>query len=129
MMAPVAGPIAQDCNPRDARLRPERASRSAFCTIAAAVSWTAVVAAVLLTVLLLDCVLLGIALVGSGPAPGGQPILERTTHRPAAQCLQEMLWQPLGMEYPASWSLDIQKSGFEKMAMGLNARERVTRLP
>jgi hypothetical protein len=38
------------------------------------VSWTAVVAAVLLTVLLLDCVLLGIALVGSGPAPGGQPL-------------------------------------------------------
>jgi uncharacterized RDD family membrane protein YckC len=74
MMAPVAGPIAQDCNPRDARLRPERASRSALRTIAAAVSWMAVVAAVLLTVLLLDCVLLGIALVGSGPAPGGQPV-------------------------------------------------------
>jgi hypothetical protein len=74
MMAPAAGPITQDCNPRDARLRPKRASRPALRTIAAAVSWTAVVAAVLLTALLLDWVLLGIALVGSGPAPGGQPV-------------------------------------------------------
>ena len=49
-------------------------------------------------------------------------ILERTTHRPVAQYLQEKLWQPLGMEYAASWSLDSQDSGFEKMAMGLNAR-------
>jgi CubicO group peptidase (beta-lactamase class C family) len=49
-------------------------------------------------------------------------ILERTTHRPVAQYLQERIWQPLGMEYSASWSLDGQKSGFEKMAMGLNAR-------
>jgi CubicO group peptidase (beta-lactamase class C family) len=74
MIAPAADPIAQDCNLRDARLRPKRASRPALRTIAAAVSWMAVVAAVLLTALLLDWVLLGIALVGSGPAPGGQPI-------------------------------------------------------
>ena len=49
-------------------------------------------------------------------------ILERTTHRPVAQYLQEKIWQPIGMEYPASWSLDSRQSGFEKMAMGLNAR-------
>jgi CubicO group peptidase (beta-lactamase class C family) len=49
-------------------------------------------------------------------------ILERTTHRSVAQYLQEKLWQPLGMEYPASWSLDSTQSGFEKMAVGLNAR-------
>jgi len=49
-------------------------------------------------------------------------ILERTTHRPVAQYLQEKIWQPLGMEYPASWTLDSTQSGFEKMAMGLNAR-------
>ncbi|HYX46809.1 MAG TPA: serine hydrolase, partial [Sphingomicrobium sp.] len=49
-------------------------------------------------------------------------ILERTTHRPVAKYLQEKLWQPLGMEYAASWSLDSQDSGFEKMAMGFNAR-------
>jgi CubicO group peptidase (beta-lactamase class C family) len=73
VIAPVAGPIAQDRDSRDARSWPERASRSALRTIAATAGWTAVVAAVLLTALLLDWVLLGIALVGSGPAPGGQP--------------------------------------------------------
>src|SRR6266540_3017864 len=49
-------------------------------------------------------------------------ILERTTHRPVAAYLQEKLWQPLGMEYPASWSLDSKSDGFEKMESGLNAR-------
>jgi len=47
-------------------------------------------------------------------------ILERATRRPVSQYLQEKIWQPLGMEYGASWSLDSQASGFEKMAMGLN---------
>jgi CubicO group peptidase (beta-lactamase class C family) len=49
-------------------------------------------------------------------------ILERTTHRPVARYLQEKIWQPLGMEYPASWSLDSETDGFEKMESGLNAR-------
>jgi CubicO group peptidase (beta-lactamase class C family) len=49
-------------------------------------------------------------------------ILERTTHRPVSAYLQEKLWQPLGMEYAASWSLDSRESGFEKMESGLNAR-------
>jgi CubicO group peptidase (beta-lactamase class C family) len=49
-------------------------------------------------------------------------ILERTTHRPVSQYLQEKIWQPLGMEYPASWSLDSTYSGFERMESGLNAR-------
>lgn len=49
-------------------------------------------------------------------------ILERATHCPVAQYLQEKIWQPLGMEYPASWTLDSTQSGFEKMAMGINAR-------
>jgi CubicO group peptidase (beta-lactamase class C family) len=49
-------------------------------------------------------------------------ILERTTHRPVSQYLQEKLWQPLGMEFPASWSLDSTGSGFERMESGLNAR-------
>ena len=48
-------------------------------------------------------------------------ILERTTHRSVAEYLQEKVWQPLGMEYPASWSLDSEKDGFEKMESGLNA--------
>ena len=49
-------------------------------------------------------------------------ILERATHRPVAQYLEEKIWKPLGMEYGASWSLDSQDAGFEKMSMGLNAR-------
>jgi CubicO group peptidase (beta-lactamase class C family) len=49
-------------------------------------------------------------------------ILERTTHRPVAEYLQEKIWQPLGMEYPASWSLDSKSDDFEKMESGLNAR-------
>lgn len=49
-------------------------------------------------------------------------ILERATHRPVSQYLQEKIWQPLGMEYPATWSLDSEASGFEKMEQGINAR-------
>lgn len=49
-------------------------------------------------------------------------ILERTTHRSVSQYLQDKIWQPLGMEYPASWSLDSTYSGFERMESGLNAR-------
>jgi CubicO group peptidase (beta-lactamase class C family) len=49
-------------------------------------------------------------------------ILERASHRSVAQYLQDKIWQPLGMEYPASWSLDSEQSGFEKMETGLNAR-------
>jgi len=49
-------------------------------------------------------------------------VLERTTGRPVAEYLQEKIWQPLGMEYPASWSLDSEASGFEKMESGINAR-------
>jgi CubicO group peptidase (beta-lactamase class C family) len=36
--------------------------------------------------------------------------------------LQEKIWKPLGMEFPASWSLDSVESGFEKMESGINAR-------
>jgi CubicO group peptidase (beta-lactamase class C family) len=49
-------------------------------------------------------------------------ILERTAGRPVAEFLQEKIWQPLGMEYPASWSLDSEESGFELMQSGINAR-------
>jgi CubicO group peptidase (beta-lactamase class C family) len=49
-------------------------------------------------------------------------ILERTTGRSVSQYLQEKIWRPLGMEFPASWSLDSKKHGFEKMESGLNAR-------
>jgi CubicO group peptidase (beta-lactamase class C family) len=49
-------------------------------------------------------------------------VLERATGRSVASYLQEKLWQPLGSEFDASWSLDSEESGFEKMESGLNAR-------
>ncbi len=38
--------------------------------------------------------------------------------------LGEKLWQPLGMEYPVSWSLDRKKDGIEKTFCCLNACAR-----
>jgi CubicO group peptidase (beta-lactamase class C family) len=49
-------------------------------------------------------------------------ILERATGRLVTTYLQEKLWTPLGMEYDGSWSLDSEKSKFEKMESGINAR-------
>jgi CubicO group peptidase (beta-lactamase class C family) len=49
-------------------------------------------------------------------------ILERATGMPVAKYMEEKLWKPLGMEAPASWSLDSESSGFEKMESGINAR-------
>ena len=49
-------------------------------------------------------------------------ILERTTHRPPSQYLQEKIWQPIGMEYPATWSIDSEQDGFELTPILLNAR-------
>jgi CubicO group peptidase (beta-lactamase class C family) len=49
-------------------------------------------------------------------------VLERTTGGPVSRYLEDRLWKRLGMEAPASWSLDSERSGFEKMESGLNAR-------
>ncbi len=49
-------------------------------------------------------------------------IIERASGMPVAEYLQERIWKPLGTEFDASWSLDSQKSGFEKMESGINAR-------
>jgi CubicO group peptidase (beta-lactamase class C family) len=49
-------------------------------------------------------------------------ILERTTGMPVARYLQEKLWRPLGMEADGSWSLDSERSGFEKLESGINGR-------
>ncbi|WP_052593952.1 serine hydrolase [Aureispira sp. CCB-QB1] len=38
--------------------------------------------------------------------------------------LQEKIWNPLGMEYDASWSIDKKKNGMEKTFCCLNARAR-----
>jgi CubicO group peptidase (beta-lactamase class C family) len=49
-------------------------------------------------------------------------ILERVTGMHVSEYLQEKFWKPIGAEFPASWSLDSQESGFEKMESGINAR-------
>jgi CubicO group peptidase (beta-lactamase class C family) len=49
-------------------------------------------------------------------------ILERATGMSVSRYLEQKLWQPLGSEFSASWSLDSERSGFEKMESGLNAR-------
>jgi CubicO group peptidase (beta-lactamase class C family) len=49
-------------------------------------------------------------------------LLERVTGNSVSYYLQEKIWKPLGMEFPASWSLDSLQSGMEKMESGLNAR-------
>src|SRR5215207_5377344 len=49
-------------------------------------------------------------------------ILERTTGMSVTDYLQTRIWDPLGMEFDGSWSIDSQASGFEKMETGLNAR-------
>jgi CubicO group peptidase (beta-lactamase class C family) len=49
-------------------------------------------------------------------------ILERTTGMTVTEFLQTRIWTALGMEYPGSWSIDSEASGFEKMETGVNAR-------
>ena len=49
-------------------------------------------------------------------------ILERATGTSVTNYTREKLWDPLGMEFDGSWSLDSEESGFEKMEAGLNAR-------
>ena len=50
-------------------------------------------------------------------------ILQRATGMSVSEYLQEKIWKPLGMEYPASWSLSNQGSdGIEKAFCCLNAR-------
>ncbi len=49
-------------------------------------------------------------------------ILERATGTSVTHYLEQKIWQPLGMEFDGSWSLDSEASGFEKMESGINAR-------
>ncbi|MBX2998733.1 MAG: serine hydrolase [Caldilineaceae bacterium] len=49
-------------------------------------------------------------------------IIERATGMHVAEYLQERFWKPMGAEFPASWSMDSETSGFEKMESGVNAR-------
>ena len=47
--------------------------------------------------------------------------LERATGMSVSEYMATRLWQPLGAETDATWSLDSEESGFEKMESGVNA--------
>lgn len=49
-------------------------------------------------------------------------ILERATGQSVTDFMAEHLWGKLGTEYDASWSLDSEETGFEKMESGINFR-------
>jgi CubicO group peptidase (beta-lactamase class C family) len=49
-------------------------------------------------------------------------VLERATGVPVATYLQDKLWGRIGMEAPATWSIDSEQDGFEKMESGINGR-------
>jgi len=49
-------------------------------------------------------------------------ILERSTGMSVAAYFEQSFWHPLGANYAASWSLDSNRSGFEKMESGFNFR-------
>lgn len=49
-------------------------------------------------------------------------ILERSTGEAVATYMENKLWRKIGTEFEASWSLDSEKSSFEKMESGINAR-------
>jgi CubicO group peptidase (beta-lactamase class C family) len=49
-------------------------------------------------------------------------VLERVTGMSVTAYLQEKLWDPLGMEYPGTWSINGDQDGLEKMESGINAR-------
>ncbi len=52
-------------------------------------------------------------------------VLERALKdKSISSYLEERIWQPLGMEFDASWSLDRKKDGLEKTFCCLNARAR-----
>jgi len=48
-------------------------------------------------------------------------VLKRATGKSVADYMATKLWQPLGAEADATWNLDSEGSGFEKMESGLNA--------
>lgn len=47
-------------------------------------------------------------------------ILERSTGVSVSQFFEREVWQKIGAEHDASWSLDSDKHGFEKMESGIN---------
>jgi CubicO group peptidase (beta-lactamase class C family) len=49
-------------------------------------------------------------------------ILRRALHRSLSDYLQEKIWKPMGMEYPATWSIDSEQDWLEMAFVLLNAR-------
>jgi CubicO group peptidase (beta-lactamase class C family) len=49
-------------------------------------------------------------------------VLERATGTSISDFMATRLWRPLGAEAAATWNLDSERSGFEKLESGLNAR-------
>ncbi len=49
-------------------------------------------------------------------------VLERATGRPPSATFEERIWQPLGMEFDATWSIDSEAGNMVKMESGINAR-------
>jgi CubicO group peptidase (beta-lactamase class C family) len=49
-------------------------------------------------------------------------VLERSTRTSVSDFMARRLWQPLGAEADATWNLDSERSGFEKLESGVNAR-------
>lgn len=47
-------------------------------------------------------------------------ILERSTGKSVAGYLEQKIWNKIGAEHDASWSLDSKETGFEKMESGIN---------
>jgi CubicO group peptidase (beta-lactamase class C family) len=48
-------------------------------------------------------------------------VLDRATGMSVSEFVSTRLWQPMGAESDASWSLDSERSGFEKLESGFNA--------
>jgi CubicO group peptidase (beta-lactamase class C family) len=49
-------------------------------------------------------------------------VLERATGTSVSDFMAKRLWQPLGAEADATWNLDSERSAFEKLESGVNAR-------
>lgn len=49
-------------------------------------------------------------------------ILERSTGMTVSKFFEREIWQKIGAEHYASWSMDSEKSAFEKMESGINFR-------
>jgi CubicO group peptidase (beta-lactamase class C family) len=49
-------------------------------------------------------------------------VLERTSNQSVSEYIESRIWQQLGMEFDASWSIDSESGNMVKMESGLNAR-------